>query len=411
MSPIKQLRPSRASSTFAAPMRCAWVAALVFANTAWAAPVVVTPGSVAKYVYLPKTATTGGGGSSTSSAEGASLAMNRVNFQTCLRATTTVPVPAGFTRGTIQYIAVAGGGGGGGGGGSSNRSSMSVGGAGLSGTAGGDTVLTIGATTITARGGGGGGGGGGGKHMSALPLPTGGAGGNSLGGIGGNGGGIRIFAQSPTDPTPPAPPGPPPVPDEVRTNWSYVLSSTPALGSNYQSTSATVNAAAPTRASLGYYYSSSYWGSNPMGFNPTIQIANHPSAGLSGSSSPQFAYGTDLRPLFALGLAATAPLGVSCPGPTIVGSPGRGGAHGEIYWHFAAAGGGDGGTGEVLAGEIKYTGGAINVTIGAGGVGGNGGAEGAGPNVHLDGYWAAGFVGRPGGNGAIGAVALRFISE
>lgn len=149
---------------------CALAAAALVAAGASAAPIVVTKGSNSGYLYFPGGAS---GGSNPQTEGGGSLDRLQTAPTVCMTASGVVPLPDGFTTGTIQAIVVAGG-----------RGGASAG----AGTVpGGNSSLTYGAVSIVASGqydnGGRGAGLGG-----ALGGGSYGGGGGGYGGAPGNGG-------------------------------------------------------------------------------------------------------------------------------------------------------------------------------------------------------------------------------
>lgn len=351
-----------------------------------AAPIVVTPGSVAKYVFLPKAATT----ASTSSGGGvgaAQLANNRATYQLCVTTSGAVTLPTGFTKGTIQVLAIGGGGGGGGGSGRANDSGSVKGGTGGTGSPGTATTVTIGSTTITAPGGEGGNGGQGAQLLSA---------GRAAGGTGGRGGTGGLGGVS-----------------MVYDNTSYGTTQAGYIGY-------------PTDPAFIY---GGYWGGSaaPVGRANVLHIsqgysnitsveANTFPGGQHGESTAGVAYGStasNWAASYRPGGPPNAPIGFPCTSNYSVaaqntsssggfGFGGNGGTPAAIMYLFTAGAGGSGGSGYLTTAEVPYTGGSITVTIGDGGVGG-----GVGTSAPTGSGWG----GTPGVAGAKGLVGLRFIAD
>lgn len=145
-------------------MRHIWnLAAGILCSTlfaaAQAAPIVVTPGSVAGYIYTPKSAGAGGGDAATLDAATCNVTKtftNSVTFSTPGTTTWTVPNDIGCIG-----LEVAGAGGGGGGGGSAVYGASYSGSVGGNGGKGGDSYVQNSAGRLVSIGCGGGGGAGG----------------------------------------------------------------------------------------------------------------------------------------------------------------------------------------------------------------------------------------------------------
>lgn len=146
-----------------------------------AAPVIVTPGSNAGYMYFPKGSGSGSGGAPPSGS-GAGITVDAMQLARtqCYTTSGTVSLPTGFTTGYIQAILVAGGTGGGATAGSTSITHSDI----------GTVVAPGGSSTVAGSSGGGsgdlvGGGGGGGGYQG-----RGGKGGGYAGGTGGGGGSV-----------------------------------------------------------------------------------------------------------------------------------------------------------------------------------------------------------------------------
>lgn len=144
-------------------VRITTVLAFLLASSAalHAAPIVVTPGGVAGYVYFPASVSASGSGG------GVSLSAATCNSATQFANIATFSTPGGPFAWTVPddvgcvRIEIAGAGGGGGGSGSNNNGGESWGGKGGNGGNGGDSYVLNASNQLVGIGCGGGGGGGG----------------------------------------------------------------------------------------------------------------------------------------------------------------------------------------------------------------------------------------------------------
>lgn len=349
-----------------------------------AAPVVVTPGSVAKYVYLPKAAVAATAGGGTSAAGAAQLAAQRETLSYCITSSRTIAVDPGF-KGTIQAILIGGGGGGGSQGGRPNGATP--GGPGNSGSDGTATTLTINGTLYTAPGGKGGKGGGAGRLISQGASPGGDGGDGGLGGIGG-----YTFINN------------------QASNWDVSTAAVSGVTSPYASVNG--SAAFPTAGGQSWSYSySGGWVANAAAagryganwnalFYTTggFPVAN-PSMGAGTSAVPKYLRCDAVGSLYST---------VALSSPVLWGAGvGGGGGSWAIYGpNTNVGGGGGGGSGGLKPLEVKYVSGDLVAVIGVGGA--------VGPNPGTDfyisptGYGDTYVMAKPGSNGAI---ILRLIPD
>lgn len=169
---------------------CALAAAALVAAGASAAPIVVTKGSNSGYLYFPAGSK---GGSTDSGNPAGSVDKLQTAPTVCMTASGVVPMPDGFTAGTIQAIVVAGGEGGTGPSGSPippGGSSLTYGAVSIATTG----VYDNGGAGAADGGFGGGGGGYGGAPGNGGNSPKGGEAPPTYTGNGGDGGGAGPYS-------------------------------------------------------------------------------------------------------------------------------------------------------------------------------------------------------------------------
>lgn len=336
------------------PLLLGALIAAALASAVGAAPVVVTPGSNAGYLYFPSASsgltggTPPGGGAPSVTVDGMQLASTL-----CLTSSGTVSLPSGFVSGYIQVILVSGGEGDVTGG-ITSITHADIGTVSATGAGSGGGGAFAGFNGAAGEGGGGGGGGylgGGGDGGDGTENSAGGGGGAS----GGNGGTAPIY-----------------------------FTHSGGAGGGYPGDG---------QIAAGIGQGTGYGSGIGKGGTYHYKLSN------STATAPTE---TRIAPSGSMGLGTAAPASIPCSNAPAAGdatsmSPGKGGTGGS---GFGAGGGGRGGhsyqatpkaerggnSGGIKAFTFKYSSGPMTVVVGTGGSGGT-----------------------RRGAGAPGVVALRFI--